>query len=85
MGCGRTLLRRDERATGDFSRGRDSPPPGPVPRVSLEAQGTRPAQEVVGENTLLGCRLGKSAKAKDKDKGGASAGKPVGDVFKKYR
>ena len=47
------------------------------------AQGTRPAQEVVGENTLLGCRLGKSSKAKDT--GGASGGKAVGDVFKKYR
>ncbi len=83
MGCGRTLLRRDERATGDFSRGRDSPPPGPVPRVSLEAQGMRPAQEVVGENTLLGCRRGKSSKAKDT--GGASGGEPIKDVFKKYR
>ena len=47
------------------------------------AQGTRPAREVVGENTLLECRLGKSSKAKDT--GGASGGKPVGDVFKKYR
>ncbi len=46
------------------------------------ARGTRPAQEVVGENTLLGCRLGKSSKPKDT--GGAKGGKPVGDVFKKY-
>ena len=44
------------------------------------AQGTRPAQEVVGENTLLGCRKGKSSK----DTGGGSGG-PVGDVFKKSR
>ena len=47
------------------------------------AQGARPAREVVGENTLFGCRMGKSAKAKGK--GGVSARKPVGDVFKKYR
>ncbi len=46
------------------------------------ARGTRPAQEVVGENTLLGCRLGKSSKPKDT--GSAKGGKPVGDVFKKY-
>jgi uncharacterized membrane protein YgcG len=61
------------------------------------AQGARPAKEVVGENTLLGCRLGKSSKIGKGGKGGtggtggasgasgASGGKPVGDVFKKYR
>ncbi len=64
------------------------------------AQGTRPANEVVGENTVLGCRLGRSAKIGKGGKGGkggtggkggkggksgASGGKPVGDVFKKYR
>ncbi len=52
------------------------------------AQGTRPAQEVVGENTVLGCRLGKSSeigKGGKGGKGGASGGKPVGDVFKIYR
>ncbi len=56
------------------------------------ARGTRPAREVVGENTLLGCRLGKSSVI---SKGGASGegGKggvqkperPISDVFKKYR
>ena len=51
------------------------------------AQGTRPAQEVVGENTLLGCRDGKSSKAK----GTGSKGevqileREVGDVFKNSR
>ncbi len=56
------------------------------------AQGTRPAREVVGENTLLGCRLGKTTKAKDtggasgaSGASGGSGGKPVRDVFKKYR
>ncbi len=61
------------------------------------AQGTRPANEVVGENTLLGCWLGKSAKigkggtggtggtGGKGGKGGTGGGKPVGDVFKKYR
>ncbi len=58
------------------------------------AQGTRPAQEVVGENTLLGCRLGKSSEIGKGGKGGTGGtggkggkggGKPVGDVFKKYR
>ncbi len=59
------------------------------------AQGTRAAQEVVGENTLLGCRLGKSAKIGKGGKGGKSGKsgeadvrtpkRPVGDVFKKYR
>ena len=53
------------------------------------AQGTRPAREVVGENTLFGCRLGKSTKAEDaggaSGGSGASGGKPVRDVFKKYR
>ncbi len=57
------------------------------------ARGMRPAQEVIGENTLFGCRLGKSSKAKDT--GGASGeggkggvqkpGRPVGDVFRNYR
>ncbi len=45
------------------------------------AQGTSQAQEVDGENTLFGCKMGKSAKGK----GGVSARNPVGDVFKKYR
>ncbi len=59
------------------------------------AQGARPAKEVVGENTLLGCRLGKSARIGKGGKGGASGEgdkggvqkpeRPVGDVFKKYR
>ena len=55
------------------------------------AQGARPAKEVVGEITLLGCRMGKSAKAKEAGgKGGEGdvqkPGRPVGDVFKKkYR
>ncbi len=51
------------------------------------AQGTRPAGDVVGENTLIGCRLGKSSKAKGKGGKGdlQKPGKPVGDVFKKYR
>ncbi len=47
------------------------------------AQGMRPAREVVGENTLLGCRLGKSKKVKGT--GGVGGGKRIGDVFKKYR
>ena len=52
------------------------------------ARGTRPAQEVVGENILLGCRLGKSSEIAKGGKGGgggASDGKPISDVFKKYR
>ncbi len=62
------------------------------------AQGTRPANEVVGENTLLGCRRGKSTKigkggesakiGKGGESGGAGVGKSkrkVGDVFKNYR
>ncbi len=53
------------------------------------AQGTRPAQEVVGENTLLGCRLGKSSVIEKGAKGGKGGvqkpERPVGDVFKKYR
>ncbi len=50
------------------------------------ARGTRPAQEVIGENTLLGCRLGKSSKTKaqNKVKGQKQKGK-IGDVFKKSR
>ncbi len=46
------------------------------------ARGTRPAQEVIGENTLLGCRLGKSSKVQNKVKG--QKGK-IGDVFNKPR
>ena len=47
------------------------------------ARGTRPAYEAVGENTLLGCRLGKSSKI---GKGGEQKpARAVGDVFKKYR
>ncbi len=53
------------------------------------AQGTRPAQEVVGENTLLGCRQGKSneiSKGGKGDKGdGQKSERSVRDVFKKYR
>ncbi len=53
------------------------------------AQGARPAREVVGENTLFGCRLGKSSKAEDtggaSGGSGGSGGKPVSDVFKKSR
>ena len=52
------------------------------------ARGARPAREVVGENTLLGCRLGKSSEIAKGGKGGgggASDGKPISDVFKKYR
>ena len=45
------------------------------------AQGTRPAKEVVGENTLLGCRLGKSVTVKGQK---GQKGK-TGDVFGKYR
>ena len=58
------------------------------------AQGTRPAQEVVGKNTLLGCRLGKSSEVGEGGpagpagmggEGGGGGGNPVTDVFKKYR
>jgi len=65
------------------------------------ARGTRPAQEVVGENTLFGCRLGKSSKIGKGGKGGkggeggeggkggeGDVQKPeraIRDVFKKYR
>ena len=52
------------------------------------AQGARPAKEVVGENTLLGCRLGKSSEIAKGGKGGGGGGgggKPVSDIFKKYR
>ncbi len=49
------------------------------------ARGSRPAQAAVGENTLLGCRLGKSGEIGKDGEGGASGGKPVDDVFKKYR
>ncbi len=47
------------------------------------ARGTRPVEEVIGENTVLECRLGKSGKSGkvkvQKKK------KKIGDVFKKYR
>ena len=44
------------------------------------AQGTRPVEEVIGDNTLLGCRLGKSGKVEVKRRK-----RKVGDVFTKYR
>ncbi len=50
------------------------------------AQGTRPAQEVVGENTLLGCRMGKSNKGKVQNKvKGQKQKRKIGDVFKNSR
>ncbi len=53
------------------------------------APGTRPAQNVVGENTLFGCRLGRSSKIGKAGKDGKGdvqkPERPVGDVFKKYR
>ena len=47
------------------------------------AGGTRPAYEAVGENTLLGWRLGKSKKIAKRDV--KKPARAVGDVFKKYR
>lgn len=44
------------------------------------ARGTRPPEEVIGENTLLGCRLGKSNKAEV-----LRQKRKIGDVFKKFR
>ena len=44
------------------------------------ARGTRSAEEVIGENTLLGCRLGKSGKVEVQRQK-----RKIGDVFKKYR
>ncbi len=49
------------------------------------ARETRPAQEVVGENTLLGCRRGKSSKAKVQNTvKGQKQKRKIGNVFKKY-
>ncbi len=50
-------------------------------RVAVHvARGTRLAEEVIGENTVLGCRLGKSGKVEvQKQK------RKICDVFKKYR
>lgn len=44
------------------------------------ARGTRPVEEVIGKNTLLGCRLGQSGKVVVK-----SQKRKVGDVFKGSR
>ncbi len=44
------------------------------------ARGTRPVEEVVGENTVLGCRLGKSGKVQVKKQK-----RKIGDVFENYR
>ena len=47
------------------------------------ARGTRSAEEVIGENTVLRCRLGKSGKVKvQKQK---KQKRKIGDVFKEYR
>ena len=48
------------------------------------ARRTRPAKEVIGENTLLGCRLGKGSKVRNNVKGQKQKGK-IGDVFMKSR
>ncbi len=48
------------------------------------ARRTRPAKEVIGENTLLGCRLGKGSKVQNNVKGQKQKGK-IGDVFMKSR
>ncbi len=44
------------------------------------ARSTRPVEEVIGENTLLGCRLGKTGKVDVRRQK-----RRIGDVFKTYR
>ncbi len=43
-------------------------------------RGTRPVEEVIGKNTVLGCRSGKSSRVEVKGQK-----RNIGDVFKKYQ